>query len=108
MVPISVTLEKLMNKHTSKPYSSNIVYVFHLAGFTGSRGRSIEKIRIALSAEPYRCLNRCKSRRCHDQVYGVRRPFCSDAGTVIKIISDIIILLLFLGFEILLIKKEVV
>ena len=47
----SWTLEKLMNKHTSKPYNPNIAYVFYLAGFIESWGRGVEKICNALKAE---------------------------------------------------------
>ena len=50
-LPEDWTLEKLMNKHTSKPYNPNIAYVFYLAGFIESWGRGVEKICTALSAE---------------------------------------------------------
>ena len=50
-LPEDWTLEKLMNKHTSKPYNPNIAYVFYLAGFIESWGRGVEKICNALRAE---------------------------------------------------------
>ena len=50
-LPEDWTLEKLMNKHTSKPYNPNIAYVFYLAGFIESWGRGVEKICTALRAE---------------------------------------------------------
>ena len=50
-LPEDWTLEKLMNKHTSKPYNPNIAYVFYLAGFIESWGRGIEKICNALKAD---------------------------------------------------------
>lgn len=50
-LPEDWTLEKLMNKHTSKPYNPNIAYVFYLAGFIESWGRGVEKICNALNAE---------------------------------------------------------
>ncbi len=50
-LPEDWTLEKLMNKHTSKPYNPNIAYVFYLAGFIESWGRGVEKICNALKAE---------------------------------------------------------
>ena len=50
-LPEEWTLEKLLNKHTSKPYNPNIAYVFYLAGFIESWGRGVEKICTALSAE---------------------------------------------------------
>lgn len=50
-LPEDWTLEKLMNKHTSKPYNPNIAYVFYLAGFIESWGRGVEKICNALKTE---------------------------------------------------------
>lgn len=50
-LPEDWTLEKLMNKHTSKPYNPNIAYVFYLAGFIESWGRGVEKICKALKNE---------------------------------------------------------
>ena len=50
-LPEDWTLEKLMNKHTSKPYNPNIAYVFYLAGFIESWGRGVEKICNALKAD---------------------------------------------------------
>ena len=50
-LPEDWTLEKLMSKHTSKPYNPNIAYVFYLAGFIESWGRGVEKICNALRAE---------------------------------------------------------
>lgn len=50
-LPEEWTLEKLLNKHTSKPYNPNIAYVFYLAGFIESWGRGVEKICNALRAE---------------------------------------------------------
>lgn len=50
-LPEDWTLEKLLNKHTSKPYNPNIAYVFYLAGFIESWGRGVEKICNALKAE---------------------------------------------------------
>ena len=50
-LPEDWTLEKLLNKHTSKPYNPNIAYVFYLAGFIESWGRGVEKICNALRAE---------------------------------------------------------
>lgn len=50
-LPEDWTLEKLMNKHTSKPYNPNIAYVFYLAGFIESWGRGVEKICNALENE---------------------------------------------------------
>ena len=49
-LPEEWTLEKLLNKHTSKPYNPNIAYVFYLAGFIESWGRGVEKICTALKA----------------------------------------------------------
>ncbi len=45
------TLEKLMNKHTSRPYNPDIAFVFYLAGFIESWGRGVEKICNALKAD---------------------------------------------------------
>ena len=50
-LPEDWTLEKLMDKHTSRPYNPNIAYVFYLAGFIESWGRGVEKICNALKAE---------------------------------------------------------
>ena len=50
-LPEDWTLEKLMNKHTSRPYNPNIAFVFYLAGFIESWGRGVEKICNALRAE---------------------------------------------------------
>ena len=50
-LPEDWTLEKLMNKHTSKPYNPNIAYVFYLAGFIESWGRGVEKICNSLRAD---------------------------------------------------------
>ena len=50
-LPEDWTLEKLMHKHTSRPYNPNIAYVFYLAGFIESWGRGVEKICNALRAE---------------------------------------------------------
>lgn len=50
-LPEDWTLEKLMNKHTSRPYNPNIAFVFYLAGFIESWGRGVEKICTALRAE---------------------------------------------------------
>ena len=50
-LPEDWTLEKLINKHTSKPYNPNIAYVFYLAGFIESWGRGVEKICNALKAD---------------------------------------------------------
>jgi len=50
-LPEEWTLEKLLNKHTSKPYNPNIAYVFYLAGFIESWGRGVEKICTALKAD---------------------------------------------------------
>ena len=50
-LPEDWTLEKLMNKHTSKPYNPNIAYVFYLAGFIESWGRGVEKICNTLKAD---------------------------------------------------------
>lgn len=43
-LPENWTVENLMNKHASKPYSPNIAHVFYLSGFIESWGRGIEKI----------------------------------------------------------------
>ena len=50
-LPEDWTLEKLMNKHTSRPYNPNIAFVFYLAGFIESWGRGVEKICNALKAD---------------------------------------------------------
>lgn len=50
-LPEDWTLEKLMDKHTSRPYNPNIAYVLYLAGFIESWGRGVEKICNALKAE---------------------------------------------------------
>ena len=43
-LPVSWTLDNLMQKHASVPYNPNIAHVFYLAGFIESWGRGIEKI----------------------------------------------------------------
>ena len=50
-LPEGWTLEKLMDKHASKPYNLNIANVFCLAGFIESWGRGVEKICAALEKE---------------------------------------------------------
>ena len=50
-LPEDWTLEKLMNKHTSKPYNPTIAYVFYLAGFIESWECGVEKICNALKAD---------------------------------------------------------
>ena len=56
-LPEDWTLEKLMNKHTSKPYNPNIAYVFYLAGFIESWGAALRRSVMLLGLKTYRCLN---------------------------------------------------
>ena len=50
-LPEDWTLEKLLNKHTSRPYNPNIAHIFYLAGFIESWGRGVEKIFNALKKD---------------------------------------------------------